>query len=57
MDNIKEYIKLHRKFKTDQEIADETGITLEEIQKIGREIDNERWMERTLRSKKRTGRF
>lgn len=57
IDNINKYIKFYQRFKTDNEIAEETGLTVREVQKIKNQTNRELWLERTCRSKKRTGRF
>lgn len=56
MDNYKKYILLHR-FKTDVELARETGLSPDQVQEIRRQINGELWMERISKRKRRTGRF
>jgi ribosomal protein L20 len=57
MDNVKEYIKRNYKFKSDTELAGETGLTISEVRNIQREISRELWIERINRGKRRTGRL
>ena len=57
MDNVREYIRLHKESKSDSELSRETGLEESEIAHMRREINRKLWMERTQKSKKRTGRF
>jgi hypothetical protein len=41
MNSIKDYIRLYRKFKTDAELAEDTGLSKEEVQSLKRQINLE----------------
>lgn len=57
MINEREYIKKNFKWKNDVELAGETGLSVNEVRNILREISRELWIERIKRRKRRMGRL
>ncbi len=56
MNSLKDYIKLYRKFKTDAELAQDTGLSEQEVRSIQRQLNLESWMENKQKNNLRTGR-
>ncbi|MBA1334780.1 MAG: hypothetical protein HPY66_0400 [Firmicutes bacterium] len=57
MNNEREYIKRNFRQKSDVELAGETGLSVNEVRNILRDISKELWIERIKRRKRRTGRL
>jgi len=49
MNSLKDYIRLYRKFKTDTELAQDTGLSEKEVQSVQRQINLELLMGKNQR--------